>query len=372
VASIKRRPNGSWRARYRGPDGKEHARHFDRRTDAQRWLDEQTAGLVTGQWADPRDGKITFDRYADQWLASRPLRPNSVKVYRNAIGHASARFGSRPMSSIRPSDLQGLLASLAADHAPRSVARVAWIVGSLFKSAVSDRIIPVSPMRGVKLPRVDSTEVRIPSRETVAALVDAVPPTYRPLALLLAGSGLRISEALALRTTDVNWFRRVARVDKQLDKRGNDAPTKTGKARTVPLAQTVVDVLAAHLATRDHASEYLFTDPAGRPLRYDTWLSVWKAATEAVGAPGLNTHSLRHFAASVLLAGGASVKAVSAMLGHSNASVTLRVYSHLIGDEDDRTRAIVDNALGILRTPGGLDDHSADETAGQTAVTLEN
>jgi integrase len=370
VASIKRRPNGAWRARYRDASGKEHARHFPRRVDAQKWLDGEVAGLVTGQWVDPKDGRVSFTSYAERWLSSRPLRPNSVKVYRNAIEHASARFGSRPMSSIRPSDLQGLLASLAVDHAPRSVARVAWIVGSLFKSAVSDRMIPVSPMVGVKLPRVDSTEVTIPSRETVAALVDAVPSTYRPLLLLLAAGGLRISEALALRTSDLDWLRRTVRIERQVDKKGNDAPTKTGKSRTVPLAQTVIDELAAHLATRDHASEYLFTDPAGRPLRYDTWLPVWKAATEAVGQPGLNTHSLRHFAASVLLSGGLSVKAVSAMLGHSNASVTLRVYSHLIGDEDDRTRAILDAALDGLRTSRGPNDHPGEETAGQSAVAI--
>jgi hypothetical protein len=48
MASIKRREDGVWRARYRGPDGKERAKHFASRTDAQRWLDEQTTGVVSG------------------------------------------------------------------------------------------------------------------------------------------------------------------------------------------------------------------------------------------------------------------------------------------------------------------------------------
>jgi hypothetical protein len=56
VASIAKRPNGQWRARYRDPDGREHARHFARKVDAQRWLDEATAGLVTGQYVDPPGG----------------------------------------------------------------------------------------------------------------------------------------------------------------------------------------------------------------------------------------------------------------------------------------------------------------------------
>jgi integrase len=321
--------------------------------------------MMVGRWVDPKDGAVTFRSYATDWLASRPLRPNSVKVYRSAIEHASARLGSRTMASIRPSDLQGLLASQAADHAPRSVARLAWIVGSVFKSAVSDRIIPVSPMHGVKLPKVEEVEAQIPSRETVAALVESVPPSYRALVIFLAGSGLRISEALALRTSDISWLGRSVRVGKQASRDGSDQPTKTGKARTVALPRTVIDELAAHLATRDRASEHLFTDPAGRPLRYDTWLPAWKAATEAVGQPGLNTHSLRHYAASVLLSGGLSVKAVSVMLGHSNAAITLRVYAHILGDEDDRTRAILDAALDGLRTPRGLSDQENRITAGQ-------
>ena len=59
VASVAKRPDGGWRARYRDASGKEHARHFSRRVDAQRWLDQVTAAIVTGQYVDPRDGKVT-------------------------------------------------------------------------------------------------------------------------------------------------------------------------------------------------------------------------------------------------------------------------------------------------------------------------
>jgi hypothetical protein len=53
MASIKQRPDGTWRARYRDEAGKEHARHFRRKTDAQNWLDEVTASRKTGQYVDP-------------------------------------------------------------------------------------------------------------------------------------------------------------------------------------------------------------------------------------------------------------------------------------------------------------------------------
>ena len=70
MANIQKRPDGRWRARYRDEAGQEHAKHFARKLDAQRWLDEVTTSLVTGQYVDPRAGKITFKEYAEQWRAA--------------------------------------------------------------------------------------------------------------------------------------------------------------------------------------------------------------------------------------------------------------------------------------------------------------
>ena len=75
MASIKKRDNGKWRARYRDSNGREHARHFERKVDAQRWLDEVTASVVTGQYVDPKAGRVTFRDYAEQWRAIQAHRP---------------------------------------------------------------------------------------------------------------------------------------------------------------------------------------------------------------------------------------------------------------------------------------------------------
>jgi hypothetical protein len=57
----------TWRARYRDETGKEHARHFDRKADAARWLAEVTAAVVTGQYVDPEAGRITLERSFRDW-----------------------------------------------------------------------------------------------------------------------------------------------------------------------------------------------------------------------------------------------------------------------------------------------------------------
>ena len=75
-------------------------------------------------------------------------------------------------------------------------------------------------------------------------------------------------------------------------------------------------------------------------LVYREWRDVWTAARKTTGL-AVGTHDLRHFTASALIAGGASVKQVQAVFRHSSAVITLRTYGHLWPGDDDRTRAII-------------------------------
>jgi hypothetical protein len=78
LANVQKRPNGKWRARYRDDTGKEHARHFVKKVDAQRWLDEVSASVLTGQYVDPRAGRVTFRAYAETWRQAKPHRPTTA------------------------------------------------------------------------------------------------------------------------------------------------------------------------------------------------------------------------------------------------------------------------------------------------------
>ena len=79
----------------------------------------------------------------------------------------------------------------------------------------------------------------------------------------------------------------------------------------------------------------------------------------------MSTHDLRQFLASALIAGGASVKQVRAVLGHSDAVITLRTYAHLWPGDDDRTRSVMDTTLDVLRTGCGPSESAARIAAGQ-------
>lgn len=364
MSSIAKRPDGRWRARYRDQDNREHSKHFARKVDAQRWLDEVTTSVVTGTYVDPRQAKVRLRDYARAWEAQQVGRPATAAIIDNALRlHVLPALGDRAISSIRPGDIQSLVRKLTdAKMAPGSVRNVYDVVARLFKSAVNDRLIASTPCQRITLPRHDETEVVPPTIEQVVTVVEGVPARYRALVVLLSGSGLRVGEALGLASSDIDFLRRTVRVERQRLQSGALGPPKTAKSvRTVPLGQVVVDELAAHLAAGYGSEEALFTTPDGRSLTYRAWKAVWRQHAPV----GLTTHDLRHFYASALIAGGASVKQVQTVLGHSSAVITLRTYAHLWPGDEDRTRSVMDATLDILRTGCGPSDQAEGVSAGQ-------
>jgi integrase len=368
MASVKRRPDGQWRARYRDEAGKEHARHFGRRVEAQRWLDEVTASVITGQYVDPRSGRVTFREYAEQWRGGQVHRPSTqVYIERQLRRHTYPVLGDRPMWSIRPSDIQAWAKALTGDLAPSTVGVVHGIVSGIFRAAMRDRVIAHNPCDGTKLPKATKSRVDPLATEVVLALADAVPDRYRALVILSAGSGMRQGECFGLTVDRIHFLRRTVLVDRQLVTISRRAPflapPKTAASvRSIPVPTVVVDALAAHLAAFPPLEGgFVFVTDAGRPIRRTAFGDVWRPAVKAAGAPhGTGFHELRHYYASLLIRHGESVKVVQARLGHASASETLDTYSHLWPDSDDRTRTAVDSVLlaDSVRTGEVVDGHN--------------
>jgi len=107
MASIQRRPDGQWRARYRDEHYREHTRHFARRVDAQQWLDSITASVVRGDYVDPKAGAVTLAEHAGRWQASHVSRDNTARIADNAratkpqiaqVAFKHCSEGARPLS----------------------------------------------------------------------------------------------------------------------------------------------------------------------------------------------------------------------------------------------------------------------------------
>lgn len=361
MASIQKRPNGKWRARYRDEAGKEHARHFPRKVDAQNWLDEVTASIRTGQYVDPAAGRVTFAEYFADWAARQIWVPGTERAMRLAAG--SVTFADVPLSALRRSHVEAWVKAMQTKDrgegrprglAPGTVRTRVNNVRAVLRAAVRDRVIASDPSEGVALPRGRraAAAMRLPTVEEVAALLRACeddeggPTPFRAFIALCAFAGLRLGEAAALQVGDVNFLGRSLDVVRQVQReRGGGveirAP-KYGSERAVYLADDLVTILAQHVEAHrpgDDPARWLFVGDGDAPPHQNSVGYQWRRAQRAAGLSGMRLHDLRHFYASGLIAAGCDVVTVQRALGHSSATTTLNTYAHLWPSAEDRTRA---------------------------------
>ncbi len=349
MASIDKRPNGKWRARWREyPGGPQRTKQFGRKVDAEQFLVKQQHDLMTGAYVTPEASRVTLDAYAAGWLErmTPTWRTATADLVANSIGrHVLPTLGGRPLASIRRSDVEALCASL--ELAPSTVRTVHQHLGQLLGAAVEDGLIARSPAAKARLPKAEASKAQPVAPEVVERITEALPDWLRVVVPLGVGVGLRQGEVSGLTVDRVDFLRRTLRVDRQLVTVGAVlAPTKTASSnRTVPLAAFVVESLADHLRRHPASSEGFVLARDGSPVDSNVFGKHWRRAVEAAGVPGLKCRALRHTFASTLLSRGVSVKAVADWLGHSSPVITLSTYAHLMPADEEVARAVLDAAL---------------------------
>jgi integrase len=185
----------------------------------------------------------------------------------------------------------------------------------------------------------------------VAAVADAIPPRFRALVLVAAYTGLRWGELAGLRVKRVDLLHRHITVAEQLlEVRGRLAfgPPKTGAGlRTVTLPAVAAEALAEHLSTYAEPGPdgLVFPVERGGPIRRSNFTRrVWIPATRAAAVEGLRFHDLRHTAATLAVAAGASTRELMVRMGHSSSAAALR-YQHVMAGRDAAIAAALDELV---------------------------
>lgn len=234
-----------------------------------------------------------------------------------------------------------------------TIQRVFRVLAVVLDGAVRDGHLAVNPARKVEQPTAERPEARVLSadevREILAAAkaIDDEPTGWRthnfPLFALIAATGMRKGEALALKWADVDFDAgtvtvrgTLARVDGKLIV---STPKTRSSRRTLPVSEGVVKLLRSHrtaqLEDKIRAanvwqdSGHVFTTSHGSPLDPRSVLRSIQSAAKRAGVPDVDVHALRHSAATVMLDGGVHLKAVSELLGHAGTQVTADIYAHL-------------------------------------------
>ena len=354
-----------WRARYRGLDGRVRSRSFNRKLDAQRWLDDQVQAVSRGTWIDPARSQITLAVWAPRWLGTkRNVRPKTLEGYRSLLrSRVLPAFGSTPLAGIdRPAILQWVATMDDEGLSPDRIRQARQVLSAMLREAVHSRYLASNPAERIPVPTSRLVEPRFLTAIEVEQLATAIADPFGVWVHLMAYGGLRFSESVALRRSRCELLRNRIIVDQaatEVSGRLVFGPTKNRRTRIVVLPRFLTEDLAAHLAS-DAAEPgpdgLVFQSPRGGPLRYRSFhRHIWPAALNAAGLESLRIHDLRHTAASLLIAEGAGPKQVQEHLGHSTIAITLDRYTHLFPSDTEalalRMDAMREAALSFSRAP---------------------
>jgi integrase len=247
----------------------------------------------------------------------------------------------------------------------------------------SERTPAKSPV--IQAPVQTASEIQIWADQIVTCLIDAHPDPLRALPELAASCGLREGELFGLALEDFDLNEKIVRVRRQVKKLGCAhvfALPKNDRERIVPLSDWDIQAVKRHImkypprphtlpwenpAGKLHTWNILFrwhTD--GQHVRARNYSeTIWKPALVKAGVipeptkdrRGRNRyvttrkegiHQLRHYYASVMLAGGVSIKELAEYLGHSDPAFTLRVYAHMLPSSHNRARAVINDHFTSL------------------------
>lgn len=309
--------------------------------------------MARGDWTDPVRARVSVGEWSREWLSSKApsLKATTREDYRSLVTTCILPTWERvPLAAVSHSDVAAWVARLSTTVGASRCRKAATLFSGMMLAAVRDQRIARNPCVGVSLPRLPPPKQRFLMVAQLQALADVAgaEAEYRSMILVLGLCGLRFGECVALRVRSVDLLRRRLRVTEAVSEVNGHliwSTRKTHQARDVPLPKTLVDELMAETAGKG-PNDLLFTSPTGETLRLGNWRRrVWDPAVAEAGLVGLTPHDLRHTAASLAIASGASVKHVQRMLGHKDAAMTLNVYASLFEDDLDDVANRMDAAL---------------------------
>jgi integrase len=342
---------------------------FARKGDAEDALEDAIEAARRG-WRGP--SRVTLSDYLhNEWLpgVDLELAVTTAALYRTiAEAYVIPRLGGRRLDTLSSADLTRLYAELLESGgrggralAPRTVRHVHTTLRKALADAVEARLIPYNPAEAAKAPR--RTETREPAvwtpEQVRAFLAVAIEDRLAALWTLAASTGMRRSELLGLRWSDLNLDMGDLSVRQVWVAYGKTHALKEPKTeasrRTMPLSPAAVLALRRHRKSQQgerfaagpayESSGLVFTDELGAALPPDQVSAAFRRIAKAAGLPPLTLHGLRHTFATVGLDAGVDVLYVAELLGHSTPSVTMNIYQHVRRDRLTGAASAIADAL---------------------------
>lgn len=380
--SVRERANGRWEARLSYDDpvtGERKRASFYGATAKGARAEMRKAVGRLNEGKPVRDASATVADVITTWrtttLLASSRKATTKALYAGLLqSHVEpAPFGAKRLDRLRPSDVDALTIELRGKVrmvdgeetralADSSIEKIIRVLRLALDGAVRDQMIAVNPVNAAEKVSAGTREAHYLSATDVTRVLEQARHTrYFPILALIASTGLRKGEALALKWSDIDFAARTLTVRgtlSRIDGRLIVTEPKTEKSRRkVPLRGSVESILKGHrkaqLEERMKAANvwtetgHVFTTESGLPMDPRNVLRAITTASMKAGIANVNVHTLRHSAATTWLENGIHLRAVSDLLGHSSTRITGDVYAHTSDDAASKAMDVLGEALGL-------------------------
>jgi integrase len=302
--------------------------------------------LALGTFDFSRDTGLTFEAYARQWLDTygRTLKLGTREKYAEVLRvHWFPALSYVKVADITRAQVKAVVVDKARGYTRGTVSYMVDVLRSCLHAAVEDGLMPTNPASRMgalveKGRQARPVEVFAPGVLVfILNEVKRLDPGLYPVVFLLARTGLRLGEALALQVGDLDLDARHIHVQRTWGSRLGahgalrfNTP-KGRRARLVDMSKQLTATMKLHLADRVNPMEWVFP---GRhpeaPMHPVTFLGRWTKLFESTGVTYRKPHTLRHTYASLLIQNGESLAYVRDQLGHASIKITVDTYGHLV------------------------------------------
>lgn len=360
----------SWQAQFSSGSGKSRYRvkkNFDNKRSAEEWLAKMNLSYSKFLHYNPQMKFYDFYQLWFRLYKQKTVARATALTYQATYKHVKRYLPETTIADLSRPILQSYLNCLGRDHSAETLRKDLTHIRAALNDAVLDGVIRVNPAQRLQLTATpERTQLRsakfMPKAQYKAVfneLMKMAPSAERieyMVLLLIAVTGLRVGEALALTVVDVQ--NGVVRVNKSYDAVADEVhqPKTPNAIRDVPITPEVNAILQTWLVKRQkglmskgvaNPKAYLFMNEKGRLPRATGVNRYFQLLQERLGFTRIySVHKLRHFIGSQLIASGAvSVLYVSKMLGHSNPGITQKFYLDVIPDEMQEQRMAARRAI---------------------------
>lgn len=288
--------------------------------------------------------RITVKEFLEQWLeeAVRPgVRQSTFVRYDSIIRlHIFPYIGGLKLNQLSSNHIQKFYGFLRQNNrSPRTIQLVHVLLSKSFNQALRWNTITANPCALVSKPKVLKKSMKFWTAEQLSHFLEqAKKDRLYGLYVLAITSGLRLGELFGLKWTDLNIDNRTLAIQRTVHdlnghNRVGEPKTSKGK-RNIILPKFAINALDAHaqaMRSEGITSEWIFCDTIGHPLRRGNFRKrSFLGLLKESGLPPIRFHDLRHSAATLLFSQGVHPKIVQELLGHSQISITLDTYSHVL------------------------------------------